>query len=414
MTPTATGSEPSPPNRGKARRVYDECRANYMAVLRGLNRRIRSDLAKHHINASCKYRLKSFDSYFEKVLRHHQERTGPVLLTDLLGFRIVCPFLSDVEEVERILRDAFPIIERERKGARHSFREFGYDSIHLLIEIDPAALPKTIPYSGRACEVQIRTTLQDAWAEVEHEIIYKAGHSLLNEAIKRKLAALNATLTLSDITFQEIRDFQREIQERGAKRRESIKEKIDGPDSISILDAVPGPASEPSEHRLPFPIKAKGTLERLIFEALEAHGNGRFEEAIEIYTRILSMRPPRPVRAVIHNHRGMAHFVLSRYPSALRDFGRVVALDRTSVRGLNNRALARRMMGQHESALDDLDRSMAIDPFRMETYYIRALTRHALGDFAEALADCEGALRLQPEYAPALRLKKIVAARAVQ
>jgi putative GTP pyrophosphokinase len=54
------------------------------------------------------------------------------------------------------------------------------------------------------CEVQVRTILQDAWAEVEHELVYKAEFTPFDEPMKRKLAALNANLTLSDMLFQEI------------------------------------------------------------------------------------------------------------------------------------------------------------------------------------------------------------------
>ncbi len=65
----------------------------------------------------------------------------------------------------------------------------------------------------RVCEIQLRTILQDAWAEVEHELVYKSDISLPNQSIRRKLASLNATLTLSDLIFQEIRDYQKEIRQ---------------------------------------------------------------------------------------------------------------------------------------------------------------------------------------------------------
>jgi len=403
-----------PLDRARARRQYDRIRPQAEAVLRRLNRRIRSLLAKAGINANCKYRLKTFDSYFEKVLRQHNRKTGRVALTDLLGMRIICPFLSDLDETERLLKEAFAVLESERKGSRHSFREFGYDSVHLLIQLGPNDLAQIVPHASRVCEVQIRTILQDAWAEVEHEIIYKGGRSLLNESIKRKLAALNATLTLSDITFQEIREYQREIQQRGDRRRETLQEKIADLDSISILESVPAPTAPPADYRPLFPVKPEGTLERLIFDALDAHGRGQFDDAIRIYSRILKMNPPDSVRAVIHNHRGMAWFVLSQYQRALRDFSRVVELDAANTRGYNNRALAYRMLGRHQKALADLDRSLELDPFQMDPYYIRALTHHTLGDSASALSACERALNLQPDFAPAVRLKTIIAVRTVK
>ena len=60
--------------------------------------------------------------------------------------------------------------------------------------------------------------MQDAWAEVEHELVYKSDITLPNQSIRRKLASLNATLTLSDLIFQEIRDYQKEIRRHGRNR----------------------------------------------------------------------------------------------------------------------------------------------------------------------------------------------------
>ena len=74
------------------------------------------------IKASVKQRIKSFDSLFYKVLRKAKELNGEadaassVLIADLIGIRIVCPFLEDTLRVEDLLRHNFEIFERERKG----------------------------------------------------------------------------------------------------------------------------------------------------------------------------------------------------------------------------------------------------------------------------------------------------------
>jgi putative GTP pyrophosphokinase len=114
-----------------------------------------------------------------------------------------------VADIEKLVRSNFPVFEVERKGEEQSFREFGYRSVHLNLRLS----------SGNFCEIQIRTILQDAWAEVEHEIVYKGSFTPFDEPLKRKLAALNATLSLSDIIFQELRNYQRKLNREVRFRR---------------------------------------------------------------------------------------------------------------------------------------------------------------------------------------------------
>lgn len=45
---------------------------------------------------------------------------------------------------------------------------------------------------------------------------------MFDESVRRKLAALNANLTLADITFQEIRDYQRKLHGELRERRRSL------------------------------------------------------------------------------------------------------------------------------------------------------------------------------------------------
>jgi putative GTP pyrophosphokinase len=196
---------------------------------------VQNVLQDHGSFPTIKCRVKRFDAYFDKLIkmsRHYRESDIPPL-TDFLALRIICPFLEDLEIIEDLIKTNFTVIELDRKGLRHSIREFGYDSVHFLIKIDPAARKHALPYMSDVCEVQLRTILQDAWAEVEHELIYKSDITLPIESIRRKLAAINATLTLSDLIFQEIRDYQKEIRERDRKRRQSLE--------IKRIMTVPSP-----------------------------------------------------------------------------------------------------------------------------------------------------------------------------
>ena len=69
-------------------------------------------------------------------------------IPDMLGIRIVCPFLEDITEIEMTLGREFQILECEQKGSS-SFREFGYESTHLFIKV-PQKIIKKHNQIGRA------------------------------------------------------------------------------------------------------------------------------------------------------------------------------------------------------------------------------------------------------------------------
>ena len=151
-----------------------------------------------------------------------------------------------------------------------------------------------------------RTILQDAWAQIEHELVYKADRSVPKSAVRRKLAAVSATLTLADVVFQETRDDLAELQEQGSRRRASAQRFMldDGSEPLAAPMQVVSQLAR--RHRGIADPKSK-ELESRIVEALQAHSGGDLEKAIELYTAVLRLRLPKPtVRSMIYNHRGIA------------------------------------------------------------------------------------------------------------
>lgn len=396
------------PERRKLEKEYRQQAAKYDAAARRVLRRLQRLIATKGINASFKYRVKSFESYFEKILRLRTSGASRLAITDVIGFRIICPFLSDLDTIRRLIQKHFPVVETETKGAEHSFREFGYSSIHLMIDLKKDIKTRPVFATRRVAEVQLRTILQDAWAEVEHELVYKSEDTLLGEPIKRKLASLNAALTLSDIIFQEIREYQREVQQRESRRKASLDDRVLAYETVPGLDEAELTFIRQEEDRAVRPIQHRGELEQLIFEALAAHSSDEFERAIELYSRVLHMKTSRRVRSIIYNHRGMAYLALSHYPRAEKDFSQAIQFNDENFRAFHNRALAYRIRQAYERALEDLDRSLEINAVQSEAYYIRALTRCDLQDYSKALLDCENVLNLNPDFVPAQHLKTLI------
>jgi len=396
-------------DRGKLKGIYEDLYPVYDEILQSLNVQVRSVLKAGGSFSTIKCRVKRFETYFDKLIKmsHHDQGSDAAVITDLLGLRIVCPFLEDLKVVENLIKTNFNVVEIERKGLRRPVGEFGYDSVHFLIRIDPIYRKRELPYTASVCEVQLRTILQDAWAEVEHELIYKSDITLPNESIRRKLASLNATLTLSDLIFQEIRDYQKEIRERDRKRRQSLEVRLSETPGIGQdLPVLPDSGIAPVEPIDIDSIMGEANLEKALLAALTAHSGGQLENAVAIYTSILRLKIKDKVRSLVYNHRGMAYFALSDYVRAIRDFTNSIRYDPENMRCYNNRALTFRVVKRYNRSLEDYDRSVTLNPCLIDGFWGRAQTAYEMKLYSQALSDCEKALSIQNDFAPAQSLIK--------
>jgi len=386
---------------------YDEAYPAGEAALLDVYQQLRRLLEGHGLAPTIKYRVKRFDTYCEKLrqrgLWQGDEAGGAI--RDLLGLRIICPFLEDIETIVSLVERHFEVLESTSKGSQHSFREFGYDSFHLLIALPEGVEFTPIPFTSAVCEIQLRTILQDAWAEVEHELVYKSDLNLPNESIRRKLASLNATLTLSDLIFQELRDYQKELRLRGQKRRESLARNLDLFDLFNMSDR---PDCDDGLPTGPAPVSRTlaSSLERTMLLALEAHSNDDLPTAIELYGQLLNMQLERPIRALVYNHRGMALFAQGQLEQAAKDFTKAIGYDPHNHRSYTNRGICYRLLKKHTLALADFDHALQVDPGRADVYAGRAQTHYELGQFALAQSDCRQALELDPAHKRARELQK--------
>ena len=312
------------------------------------------------------------------------------LLTDMMGIRIICAFLEDLAVVEQQIKDNFVVKEIERKGASMSFKEFGYESVHILVEIpndllDAAACTGfNLPHDC-ICEIQIRTILQDAWAEVEHELIYKSEFSPFDLPLKRKLASINASLSLADIIFQEIRDYQNKLNREIDFRRNAFYSKAD---SIA-RDVLPNHLDAPESMEQINSPYTRGTIDDMLLAAIQAHNAGEMEKAVRIYTDIVesSPSPSNIILSVILKHRGMAFFAQNKYEDALNDFQQSVAYQPENFRSLYYIGIVHSVRGDNEKAIEFFNQSLACNAHQSHVYYRRALANYNLSRYVEASSD---------------------------
>ena len=401
------------PDKGALKNVYEGRKPRYSDLLASMENRLRAALEKDRLFPIVKGRIKSFDSYYAKLLRilRSAKASGkrPIPITDIVALRVVCPFLGDLKRAEAAIASSFTVLDVERKGSERSFREFGYESIHILVELPQDLRDDSLGFDSQAVEVQLRTILQEAWAEVEHELVYKAEFTPFDEPMKRKLAALNANLSLSDIIFQEILDYQRRLNSELEKRRTSfygkIEDAMDKPFEESTADESSAARVErrsPTSERL-----NSSSMDDLLLSALSAHNREDFEGAARIYGEILSLNPDRSIAAVVHKHRGMAYFSQSLYKEAIAEFSASLELDAKDHKAAYYRGVVKSVLQDFLGATSDFDIALSVNPYHFFSLYRRAMAYWHLGDYVQALADADAALKLEPGNEQASRLKEL-------
>ena len=149
-------------------------------------------------------RTKSVASFAAKAVRtNNGERlyADPLTeITDVVGVRVITYVHSDVAAVAQLFGDQLTIID-DRDLGEETARDgrVGYASRHLLISSDAVA--------GRPASGQVRTVLQPAWAEFEHEIRYKGTVPPEHAPdFDRRFTLAAGLLELADREFSEIRN----------------------------------------------------------------------------------------------------------------------------------------------------------------------------------------------------------------
>lgn len=193
----------------KVRPIYE---AFALAVKSILEKKLMSAAIKYH---SIEARAKDIDKFGEKAAKHSLENINepkyinPLIeITDLAGIRIITFFLETINEVDRILYEEFDIIEKSDKNDILEIEEkLGYQSVHYLAKLKPTrtALSEYSTFQDQIVEIQVRTILQHAWAEIEHDIEYKSS-TTIPKMIKRRFMALAGMLEMGDREFQSIHD----------------------------------------------------------------------------------------------------------------------------------------------------------------------------------------------------------------
>ena len=215
-TPRGTPIAPEPLDPGgSAVRTYAVLQPTLRLVAEEFVQLTTSILDDAGINyLSVNGRAKSVSSFAAKAARSTDGLptfSDPLSdITDQVGVRVITYVHSDVDAVADLLADQM-LVHDDRDMGRETASEgrFGYASRHLLVAVDQArgSQPTSAVLHGQLVQVQIRTVLQHAWAEFEHDIRYKG--TIPDEHVSefdRRFTLAAGLLELADREFSMIRD----------------------------------------------------------------------------------------------------------------------------------------------------------------------------------------------------------------
>ena len=150
---------------------------------------------------SVSSRPKALESFLGKVDR--KKYTEPFAqCEDLAAARVVCLFMSDLDRIRTVIESLFQVISRQDKVQDGDAATFGYMSQHYICKLSGGhSGPRYDHISDLKFEIQVRTILMDAWANISHYLSYKNEDSVPQDVI-RDFHAMSGLLYVADRQFE--------------------------------------------------------------------------------------------------------------------------------------------------------------------------------------------------------------------
>lgn len=189
---------------------YREKRPMFLEAERTIRQQLRDRLdGAGIVVASIESRVKTEKSLAGKLELKGSKYKSLSDITDILGLRVITFYFDDVDIVASAVERLFEVDWENSVDKRrlHEVDSFGYQSLHYICHMPEQPSCRF--------EIQMRTLLQHAWSNMNHDTGYKSGVEIPREYI-RNLNRLAGMLELVDEQFSRIRseltDYRRRMQ----------------------------------------------------------------------------------------------------------------------------------------------------------------------------------------------------------
>lgn len=162
-------------------------------------------------------RPKDIDSFAAKITR--KQYSDPLNeVTDLAGARVVCAYESELAVVAEVIEANFEVRERIDKARDLGVDRMGYNGKAFVVKLGTGyAGGRYEGITNLLCEIQVRTILQDAWAIIDHQLVYKNEEST-PKRLRRDLNNVASLLEIAQGIFDSVKEkraaYVSEIQQK--------------------------------------------------------------------------------------------------------------------------------------------------------------------------------------------------------
>jgi ppGpp synthetase/RelA/SpoT-type nucleotidyltranferase len=188
---------------------------------------------------SLKYRVKHPEHLIEKIICKWCDGAGIDIsnyrteVTDLFGVRALHLFKDDWHPIHDFITSTWDLHEKpvtnirngdserivesfKRNGCEINEHEFGYRSVHYLVESKPE---KDLIIS----ELQVRTLFEEGWSEIDHQVRYP--YDLDNTILAHFLVVFNRLAGAADEMGSYVKLLKKELSSRESEAQRLIEEK---------------------------------------------------------------------------------------------------------------------------------------------------------------------------------------------
>lgn len=197
---------------GRYRKEFDFYEQSCRMVAQSLEAKLRSAGVRAIVTSRAKNPTRLEEKVRQRSVKANYKNVDDIYrdIVDLAGVRVALYFPGERDEVGKIVRSSFTLVEEPKEfpttgQPSYNKRFSGYWATHYRVRISESTLNESQKrYSEAKVEVQVASVLMHAWSEVEHDLVYKPLQGALSEEEYSILDELNGLVLSGEIALERL------------------------------------------------------------------------------------------------------------------------------------------------------------------------------------------------------------------